>query len=140
MPTRDLRVSISNPAATDSGDDGSVVLQIEDAASGVVLADLTIPPGRWWRLCLGSTQTHEGFVGPDLHRVGARRVTRMHPVPREVYRQAPAEEQGESVRGWAAERFNRGPLSDYSVRRTNRGWEVIERHWEPEASGEAAAP
>jgi hypothetical protein len=137
MPELDLRLSVGSPTTTDGRDDGTVRLHVEDVASGVVLLDVEMPVGRWWRLNQGQVMRRKGFVSPHLEHVGERERNKQTVVPREVTDGVYDRDKARALAMEWAEKHG-DPLCRKEVRPTNSGWVVIERWWEPTQEGAEA--
>lgn len=128
-PNSRVTVYVASPSTLDARDDGQVNLRVEDEASGMVLVDLTMDAGRWWRLCQGTVQHHDAFVTRHPERIGMKLETRViqlddalkgdteRDVRRDVYH--------------AADRLapDFTDFQEHTVRRTNSGREAVLRRW-----------
>lgn len=128
-PNQTVTVSITNPTSMDSRDDGDVNLRIEDAASGECLVDVTIPAGRWWRLCQGSRQTWPAFVGTHPERIGKTLQTRVVTLPPELPGDTGRDRHRDVYKAASEQAPDFLDYQEHSIRLTNRGREAVLRRW-----------
>ena len=128
----EVSIHVASPSSTDARDDGYVMLDVEDRASGEALVRVEIPAGRWWRLMQGATQHHPAFVSTHLDRVGKRMEVRII----DLGHDAKTPEDAEALYPAAAEGAGVWDWESHSVRRTNRGWEAVVRRWVSDAAME----
>lgn len=132
MTERLIQIHISSPSTTDGRDDGQVVVRMEDQISGVLLGEVEMPAGRFWRLCQGSILVMKGSTGPDLQHVGMKHNHGEVRVPKEVHDRVYTKEQVEPlIEAWLADGNLPTHWESYWIYHHNYGWAVHGSWWTP---------
>ena len=126
----ELRVSASFYTSNDENNPEGWTLTVEDAASGMRLADVQMQADDFLRVMRGGQARVTGHVANDLDRVGKKMNVWDVPVPRAVTEGIyDRDVQTEMAREWA-ERNAAQPYDTLEVRHTNAGIVIYYRRWE----------
>lgn len=130
MPTNArVMVSVSSGFSLDARDDGTVTLRVEDEASGMVLVDLEMSAGRWWRLCQGTVQHHDAFVTTRPERIGMKLETRVVALPKGYDDDTERDVRRDTYKAAEAQCPDFTDFQEHMIRETNHGREAVLRRW-----------